>query len=272
MFPRFLLFLLSCTLIISAQSPRLELNLRAPNAELQAFNQLLASGNACGPASLLNSFQNGSPKWQALVQTIPGETDKSRLIYVIRRYGLQESHHLKGKKRWTHQGGINLTDLTDIGNEMRGTSWLPMLRNEILLAKSREKHKNLLFRAHSRLAKSMKKGLPPIVSLQRFAQQQGKGQSTPQWNVIKGHFIVVTALPKSLSLNATSFPFEYIDPWGGKIRRGIIHVSDSPFQRADEAVKTASLIAEVPNTSVGIEDVQAGQKSTIILSSTLGAF
>jgi len=241
-------------------------DLHAPNGAAVPVNQLLASGNACGPASLLNSFQSGSERWQEIAQGIPGSSDKSRLIYVIRRYSVRESQHFIGKKRWTHTGGINLTDLTDVANEMKEGRWLPTLRNEVLLAKSREKHSSLLKRSHGRLKRSLGKGFPPIISLQRYVLKNG------QWTVVKGHFVVVTGMSSRLGWGAESFSFEYIDPWGGKKRKGKISVENTPVTSLSLGSEQPTLIATVPGSGVGIEKVKKGEKTVVLLTSVLGAF
>jgi len=242
-----------------------ELDLVTPNSTATPVNQLLASGNACGPASLLNSFRFGADRWQEVAKAIPGSTDKSRLVYVIRRFSVKESSHFPGKKRWTHTGGVNLADLTDMANEMKGNRWLPRLSHEVLLAEKREKHYRILRRGHGRLKKSLDKGFPPIIGLQRYALSQG------QWKLVKGHFVVVTAMPRRLSWSSEEYEIAYLDPWGGKNLRGIIRVADSPVRGLMAQQGQPTLIAEVPQTAVGMENVKKGEKTVVLMTSVLGA-
>ena len=88
----------------------------APNAVAGPVNQLIIAGNACGPAALLTSLQCGDESWQAVSKIIPGSSDKSKLLYIIKAHGLQDSESLKGRKRWTRHG-INADDLEVIARE-----------------------------------------------------------------------------------------------------------------------------------------------------------
>ena len=50
---------LAALIFLGATSPlRAELDLLAPNPDFMPVNQLLVSGNGCGPAALLNAFGN----------------------------------------------------------------------------------------------------------------------------------------------------------------------------------------------------------------------
>ncbi|MGC4015167.1 MAG: hypothetical protein QM755_11730 [Luteolibacter sp.] len=95
------------------------------------FNQLEVSGNACGPAALLNSFRYGNSGWHSLVESMPGTNDRERLSYTIRAYGLRPSGQLQGRTRWS-RAGINVSDLTDLGNDLAATRLLPKLHAEVL--------------------------------------------------------------------------------------------------------------------------------------------
>ena len=60
----------------------------APNPDAPLVSQLIISGNACGPAALLNALRLGSPDWQRPAAALPGNTDRDRLGFLIRRYGI----------------------------------------------------------------------------------------------------------------------------------------------------------------------------------------
>lgn len=240
-----------------------ELKLVAPNPDFTPVNQLLVSGNACGPAALLNAFGFGSAKWQALGTAIPAQTDRLRLTYVIRGHGLKQSKHLD-RLRWTKTTGVNVLDLTDMANELRGGRWMAKLRHETFIRERREPNEKLIQRIHTRLAHSMKKGLPPIISLQRLARPAGKPGSALDWRVVHSHFVVVTGLPAKLEKNATSFPFRYADPWGGKIFDGHIRIDPSSTYPA------ASV--SVPKSNIGKRSVKSGEHSIIALAAGVGVF
>ena len=81
----------------------------AANQDASPTNQRRAYGNACGPAALLNAFHYGSKKWQRPYNAVPGDDSKSRIDYVISKWGLSQSKHIKGMQRWNQQQGINLS-------------------------------------------------------------------------------------------------------------------------------------------------------------------
>ncbi len=167
------------------------------------------------------------------------------------------------RKRWNRTSGVGLADLTDIANEMRGESWLPEIRNEILLQGKRESQQKLLKRAHARLEKSFKNGLPPIISMQRLALRKSAGSPTPAWHLVHGHFVTVVAMPDKLDRKATSFRFRYADPWGGRVAEGVIRTSERSGYPA--------LAADVPKSEVGKDRLQTGESSIVVLAAALGA-
>ena len=234
----------------------------APNREGKAVNQLAVSGNACGPAALLTSYTLASPRWQEIPRGLPGKDDRARLDYVIKQYGGRPSKHLNGRPRWNHKNGISLVDLTDVANEMRNGRRLPELEWEVLLPRERESELGLFKRTHSRLSKSLQRGLPPIIGLQRLAHRKSGDQKT--WATVYGHFIVITELPRKLERNAHTFPVRYADPWGGAVRTGQLRIVKYPGLSA--------VVAELPESQVGRRLLRKGEQSVVIVSSGLGDF
>jgi hypothetical protein len=256
-------FKLSAALLLTTFAAFGELDLTAPNPTFPPVNQLKVSGNACGPAALLNAFGLGSRKWQEVGRAVPGSTDRTRLTYLIRAYGLKQSQHLD-RLRWTKTRGVNLLDLTDMANEMRGSRWLSKISNEVFVKDNKESDAKLIRRIHSRLTYSMKKGFPPIVSLQRLAEPAKQESNALSWRLVHGHFIVLTALPSKLDSNATSFPFRYVDPWEGKILEGTVLL--------DPNCSYPAALVSVPQTDVGKRHLKSGEQSVISLAAALGSF
>jgi hypothetical protein len=240
-----------------------QVDIVAPNSSFPPVNQLKISGNACGPAALLNAFGFGNKKWQEVGAAVPGKNDRSKLTYVIRGYGLKPSRHLE-RLRWTKSHGVNLLDLADMANEMRGSRWLPKIGSEVFVKERHELDSVLLRRIHSKLAYSLKKGLPPIISLQRLAEPSQNAASPLNWRIVHGHFIVLTALPSRLERSASSFSFQYVDPWGGQTHTGTIHVH--PNRRYPGA------LAVIPNSEVGKHNLKRGERSVVTVSAALGDF
>ena len=236
----------------------------AANQDASPTNQRRAYGNACGPAALLNAFHYGSEKWQRPYNAIPGDDSKSRIDYVISKWGLTQSKHIKGVQRWNQQQGINLVDLHDIANEMCSYHWLPKVKYEILTRKKREQPTELLKHSHERITKSLKKGLPPIICIRRYAYRDSKELKSKSWWPISAHFIVIIETSKNIESNANSYKIKYVDPYGGYIREGTIHTdtesfTDSPF-----------LAATLPSASIGNSLVKKGEQSILSYSAIIG--
>jgi hypothetical protein len=250
--------LFSFTLITSALAD----DRWAPNAVAGPVNQLIIAGNACGPAALLTSLQCGDESWQAVSKIIPGSSDKSKLLYIIKAHGLQDSASLKGRKRWTRHG-INADDLEQIAGELAAMKGLPSPRSEQLFRKGRETPAKLIARTHDRLRDSLKRGFPPVLSLKRYVFRQG------QWQSIQGHFVTIVRVPEKIDRKASSFTFTYFDPWQGKKHEGTFRVPTEPLISID-GQSSSCLEAVVPSADVGRELVKSGEKTFIVPVGVMG--
>lgn len=254
-----LLALFISTSFLALAAPPL---LEAPTPAAVPANQLAVSGNACGPTALLNAFRLGSPAWQRAAESATGTTDKARIYTIIREIGMRPSSHLQGRPRWSKKG-VSIADLCDMANEMALGKYLPAVRQEILFRQPRETPENLLKRTYARLATSMKKGLPPLLSLRRYALRAG------QWTVLDAHFVTITALPTALEKSASSFPVTYLDPWGGTLHHGRISLSQQPILAAT-ADASPCLAAEFPDALVGKKLLRPGEPTALALAASLG--
>lgn len=256
--------LAAAVLVLSGAGPAAaEPGLSAPNPGFTPVNQLVVSGNGCGPAALLNAFGFGNQKWQDIGRSLPGKSDRARLTYVIRAYGIKPSRHLD-QLRWTKARGVNLLDLTDMANELRGSRWLPEIKNEVFVLERRESGADLVRRIHARLRRSMTRGLPPVVSLQRLARPGEQPAGVPEWRLVHGHFIVITALPDKLERGATGFAFRYVDPWGGKHREGRLVF--------DPGARYPAATVSVTGSDVGKRHLRKGEESVITLAAAMGVW
>ena len=238
--------------------------LTAPNKSASPINQRRAHGNSCGPASLLNAFQYGNTKWQKSYNAVAGTDSRSRINSVIKNWGNKPSKHIKGVHRWNVKQGINLLDLTDMANEMRTSSFLPKIKNETLTTKPSETKTKLLQRTHQRMVKSLTKGLPPIISIRRYAYRYSKAVGQHSWWPIRAHFVVVSEIPKSIPQKAQSFKISYIDPYGGYTRTGTISATTGQFTHSP------FLIANFPQANVGKHLLKPGETSELSLSAIIG--
>ena len=242
----------------------------APNPGAVPVNQLTVSGNACGPAALLTALRFGDANWQRAATAVAGETKHDRLLTLIRTWGLRPSNSLTGRKRWSRQG-VNVDDLCDMANEMARGQLLPLMKCEVLLMNPGESPRQLLARAHGRLDASLRRGLPPIISIRRIVQRTGKDR-TASWEVLQGHYVTVIGVPGKLEQEATAFPVNYIDPWGGRRCAGRLAVSARAFRsgQAGEATDSPCLEADFPQAEVGKKLAKAGETSVLTLAAVIG--
>lgn len=234
----------------------------APKLGAAPANQLVVSGNACGPTALLNAFQSGDASWRRASDALAGDTDKKRILAIIREYGMRPSAHIQGRPRWSKKG-INIADLTDIANEMTRGRYLPQVSQEVLFRDAKETPEKLLRRCHARLETSLKKGLPPLISLRRYVKRGGA------WTALEAHFVTVTAVPRKLDKHARSFSIRYMDPWGGKSCEGTITLPERSIL-ADDPAGSPCLAASFPAASVGSKLVRRGEVSTLVPAAVLG--
>ena len=242
----------------------------APNPGAAPVNQLAVSGNACGPAALLTALRSGATTWQRAAAAVAGETDRARLLTIIRTWGLRPSAALAGSKRWTRHG-VNLEDLRDIANEMTRSQLLPLLKSEVLLLQSGETPAQLLARAHARLSTSLRRGLPPIISIRRIVKRPGKDKS-PAWEVLQGHFVTIVGLPTKLERGATAIPVTYLDPWGGQRGTGSLTLSARAFLTGQpgEPAHAPCLEAAFPQAEVGKKLAKPGETTLLTLAAVIG--
>ncbi|MBK1817473.1 hypothetical protein JIN84_17770 [Luteolibacter yonseiensis] len=236
----------------------------APNPQAVAANQLTVAGNACGPTALLNSFRFGTKNWQRASLALGGENDKQRIQTIIRRYGMRPSNHINGRARWSKKG-VNIADLEDIANEMTVGQALPIVRQDVLFLKQGESQEKLLKRVHYQLNTSLAKGLPPVLSIRRYAKR-GKGG---EWIVLDAHFVTLTSIPRKLEKGARSFPVTYVDPWGGKTCQGSIGIPARAIL-SDAPVTSPCLEAVFPQASVGRKLARPGEPTALTLAAMLG--
>ncbi len=246
---------------LAACCPAAEMR-QAPNAAAAPVNQLSVSGNACGPAALLASYRAGNEAWQRAAESLAGTNDRDRLRLWIRRHGLQPSSTLKGRKRWS-ASGINVEDLVAAANEMNRPLFLPPLAHDDLFRRTRESPEALLRRTRDRFDRSLAKGIPPVLSLRRFVLRKGV------WTPLQGHFVTITAVPRKLGRGESSFPFHYLDPWGGKRCEGVIALPQQALL-APPGQTSPCLEARVPAAVIGKPEVRRGEISTVVPAAVIG--
>jgi hypothetical protein len=258
-----LLFAFFCNSPSFAAPPLIE----APNPSAAPVNQLVVSGNACGPAALLNAFRFGNGHWQRASNAVTGNNDRERILTIIREIGMRPSRHVPGRPRWSRRG-VGVADLRDMADEMADGHYLPQLKEDVFFLGSREVPEKLLRRAHRRLENSLARGFPPVISIRRHALRRQSGDP-PQWAAIDAHFVTLTAIPRKLDKDARSFPVRYIDPWGGRACEGWIRIPEGAVL-TDSNGRTSCLEALFPETSVGLKLLRPGEPSIVVCAAAIG--
>ena len=239
----------------------------APNLSAVAADQLVVAGNACGPAALLNAFRCGNTDWQRASAALAGANDKERILEIIREVGMRPSKQTPDRPRWSRRG-VSVADLCDMANEMVQGRFLPPLSAEVLFPTPGETPEKHLRRVYQRLATSLAKGLPPVVSLRRYVLRRQDGKP-PQWVVIDAHFVTLTALPRTLEKNARAFAVGYIDPWGARRCQGSIGIPGRPVL-ADAAGGASCLAADFPQSAAGTTLVRRGEEAVLVVAAAIG--
>lgn len=237
------------------------LDLRAPNAHFDFVDQGNGVGNSCGPACLLNAFGSGEKAYQACYAKLPGSSDRARIASVIKSWGQKPSETIPDRQRWELRGGVNFQDLAAMAVEMSQQNWAARKpKGEFFFAASTKDSQQTLATAHKRLAKSLQKGLPPILSVRRFVHRSG------QWQSVHGHFVVLTAMPKKLPRGSASFPVQFCDPEGAKILSGTVSLSQS------ESGGLPCLTLLAPASQIGKSQVKGREENALGLAGAIGVW
>lgn len=241
--------------------------LAAPNPDAQPVNQLNVSGNACGPASLLNALRGGSEPWRRAADAVDGDSDREQMLTIIRRYGMKQTRHGGTRARWSRRG-VHVADLADIANDTCAGHYLPAVQHEVFIKTPAESPERLLGRIHSRLRHSLERGLPPILSIRRHALRHTDGTS-PAWLPVDAHFVTITGMDRRLPSGARSFKIQCIDPWRGKRLDGRIGIpQDAVF--ADAEGRPSCLEAVIPGVASGERSAKRGERSVVVASAAIG--
>ena len=229
-------------------------NIQAPSSQAKAINQNTVHHNGCGITSLINAYRFGSPRWNAAILKIDGQTDLQQFNFLASKYGSVKSSYSPGTKRWEDSSGISSIDLRDLANDFQTKQKLPLppLKLTTHYLKGKEPYTTLLQRTHQQLKTGFTTGFPPILSIKHLAGKK-----------IEGHIVVLYQMPASISPNATSFPIKYVDPLGGAIKSGSIRVPDQA--RSGKLPRTLTM--DLPDSDIAKLTGSTGDN--IVLSSSI---
>lgn len=233
-------------------------NTTAPNPSGKAVNQNTIHKNGCGISSLITAYRFAKPKWQIASKTIPGTSDAQKFHHLANNFGNTKSKYTPSTRRWTPSSGISSIDLKDLANDYQNTNnlKLPNLRLTTHHIQRNDNHTTLLKRTHQHLKTALKSGFPPILSIKHL-----------KTNKIEGHLVTLYQLPSSIPSNATSFPIKYIDPLGGIIKEGTIHIPTNTNHHKSIAKYTKRTLAmQLPQSDIANNN---NTKKIIVLSSSI---
>lgn len=230
--------------------------------------QLDVAGNACGPASLVNSLRYASLPWRKALSSLNGPTDRCKMIDLIRWQGMKPSNYTKGKTRWS-KSGVSLADLADMASGMTTPFLLGPLTHQIDFRRSSESPQLLLKRTHRRFCRSLSAGFPPILSIRRVAWNSRPSTNQPP-RTIDAHFVTLISI-SSLDAEAGRFQITCIDPWHGKTYFCTIQIPDQAVF-PDSTGQTSCLGVLMPHADIGKSAVMPNEDTTLILGGSIGSW
>ena len=202
-------------------------SLDAPNLDAQMIDQKPIHAFGCGPIALFNAYRLSSDEWRKPTQKITGDPELG-FNYFTKTYCSRFSRNSYLKRRWDAKNGIRPDDLTEAINEFQKKAKLPTVSLKPLFLKNEQSHRELLVEVHTQIAHSIHHGFPPLLSVTRFARINSPSGGH-RWAERTSHFITVIRIPRELEVNAQSFSFDYVDPWGGEKCTSRFTISKSTF-------------------------------------------
>jgi len=190
------------------------------------------SREACGPAAMANAMRFGVPGMRAALDSLVGNDDRTRLRFLIDRYFKNvQSEIFPTAKRFGHNG-VLAVDLRNAFNDLLKEHSLEPVESLELNRLAGERDRDFLERAHGKLLRSLRRGMPPIIQLRSYAaMQEEEGGSKVVWKAANSHFLVVTRVPTELRRQDMGFVFDAIDPNGGSLVSAYIFgEAHLPFQ------------------------------------------
>lgn len=231
-------------------------------ARAQVVDQLVVSGNACGPAAVMNSMRYGRGKWHDMEGLLAGKDDREKIKGIIEKYGMRRSKHLPDRARWTKRG-VGVVDLLDMINEMSAERMGPRFGVEMMYLADRESPEAMLKRARVKVQASLKRGVPPVVSLNRYVRRvSSSGLET--WVMESAHFISLVACEE----REQGLLVHYLDPWKGRDAYGQLVLPMRGMK--DPQGRVVHLEGKLDGLSMG--QVGKGQQSYVAVVGLIGVW
>lgn len=261
----FSILFIGCNAIPTTSSSK---EVEAPNRAFPIVSQKGISGNACGPASIVNALGSGSEEWNALLS--PYSSRRSAVLSIIRTYGGRPSVSFKKRNRWNKLMGMNLEDLTLTAQEMAKGSdaKLPAISSHITIPSGSTAPISRLKAVHHKMASSLQNGLPPIANIARVAHRTSPRNKVKVWDTVGSHSVVIryiSAIQEEAEL--PYFIIAYADPDNGKELRGKVSVT-----RGETSIPQNTVTVIAPSSNIFKSVISPTTPNYLSLNSLIGAF
>ena len=284
----------------------LAVSIRADDAMI--LNQDPIGDNACGPCALVNFLANSAERYRTAFEKAPGRTMEDKARWIVKEFGSKPSVVFENGPRYSEKvtyatktpsgdnappsrnSGMQPSDLAATANDVAKALGLPGFESVPLDIAADETPETHLTRVHSRLKSSVEKGLPCIVSLRAFAPRPKNMEKADSellyqdfaWEVVGGHYVVVTSVQSTLREGEAGFTFEFLDSATGKKGYGFANCElkrDVPSKKYDgwlrfggqhwHKSKTPYLLVTCPTLDLGSSDTRSRLRVNIVLNHAL---
>lgn len=242
--------------------------IEAPNRAFPIVSQKGISGNACGPASIVNALGSGSEPWNAALS--PYSSSRSAVLSIMRTYGGRPSVSFKKRNRWNKLMGMNLEDLTLTAQEItRATDpTLPSISSHITISSGSSSPLIRVKAVRQKMALSLKKGLPPIANIARVAHRPSPRNKVTVWDTVGSHSVVIRHIsPIHEEMGLPYFFITYADPANGRELRGKLGVNSG-----DTIIPQNTLVVSAPSSDIFKSILSPETPNYLSLTSLIGAF
>ncbi len=230
--------------VIATASVADESEVRVEVAEQSVIRQQVYqdSANGCGPACILNLLQSGPEEYRQIYQRkLVGSTPEVKIRFLVDRYFKNSNSTVyQNRKKWGLHG-IAPEDLAAGLNELLSENNAQETFAQSLDRRAGETDSEFLQRIHRIIAKSLQRGVTPILSLRSYTvKRRERNDSEPGWEVSRHHMVLITSVAKEWKEGSAGFPVTVLDPFDGKSREVLFHAeaNGQPF-RALKGIETA---------------------------------